>query len=116
MNQTTNLRTILSTHFNTKHNIDTLVHQQINQTNHHDWYLLGTDGCHLCETTYALLLTHQKRFELPNILVLDILDFYDKYDKQFVECLSSFIPILITPTQFLCYPFGIMDILALKKY
>lgn len=72
------------------------------------WYLIGTDGCHLCTQSQqminALLLHHPS----ISLVVLDIMDSHD----EVIEALGASIPVLITPKQMLCYPFGIMDVLA----
>ncbi|STY93169.1 hypothetical protein [Moraxella bovis] len=74
-----------------------------------DWYLLGTDGCHLCHTSHALLT--QARAIHPRMPAIHVLDLADS--EELIDHLGTLIPILITPTRLLCYPFGIMDIVHL---
>lgn len=116
MSQKSQLLTALTQHFGQESDLPTQLYQSFaDPQNPAQWYLVGTDGCHLCDDAYALLTAHAPRLTLPNIFYLDVLAIYDNYDKKLAEYLSSFIPILITPSDFLCYPFGIMDILALKQ-
>lgn len=83
--------------------------------NTQSWYLLGTEGCHLCDEVAQFLNMNAHRLVLPPILILDIMDFLDSEKSEFMKQASPFIPILITPSDFLCHPFGIMDILQIKK-
>lgn len=74
-----------------------------------DWYLLGTDGCHLCHASHTLLTQVQAMYPYtPTVHVLDLAD-----SEKLIDHLGTLIPILITPTRLLCYPFVIMDIIYL---
>ncbi|MBE9578059.1 MULTISPECIES: glutaredoxin family protein [Moraxella] len=74
-----------------------------------DWYLLGTDGCHLCHASHALLTQAQAMNpHMPAIHVLDLAG-----SEELIDHLGTLIPILITPTHLLCYPFGVMDVIHL---
>lgn len=85
-------------------------YQKISQSNpSHDWYLIGTDGCHLCENSHALLTQTQSIYRLPSVHVLDVMDSSD----EMIDTVGKMIPLLLTPTALLCYPFGVMDIVAL---
>lgn len=72
------------------------------------WQLYGTLGCHLCDTAEMLLQQAQTvadfTFEKIDIADLPELDMLQLADK---------IPVLVTPTHTLYYPFSVMDILAL---
>ncbi len=83
-------------------------HKICQSTPTQDWYLIGTDGCHLCHLSHTLL-TQTKAIHpnMPNFYELDLMD----ADGELIEHLGSLIPILITPTALLCYPFGVMDII-----
>lgn len=75
-----------------------------------DWYLLGTDGCHLCDEVGKLLDQVHTIALLPPVHQLDLIN---ATDDALIEALGVMIPVLITPRRLLCYPFGAMDILAL---
>lgn len=74
-----------------------------------DWYLIGTDGCHLCDEVYALLSQVGRIRPLPFVHRADVMN----ADELVIETLGVVIPILVTPTRLLCYPFGVMDIMTL---
>ncbi|MFA9486695.1 hypothetical protein LU276_06115 [Moraxella haemolytica] len=76
------------------------------------WYLLGTDGCHLCDDTHRLYHYANQVRALPTLQVLDLANITNPNHKAF-EVLGMMIPILMTPTRLLCYPFGVMDIASL---
>ncbi|UNU73626.1 hypothetical protein LU293_01565 [Moraxella nasovis] len=77
-----------------------------------DWYLIGTDGCHLCQIASELLAQTATIQNLPPIQTLDLVDCQS---VPIIDSLGVHIPILITPTRLLCYPFGMMDILSLSQ-
>lgn len=74
-----------------------------------DWYLIGTDGCHLCDEVYALLSQVGRIRPLPFVHRVDVMN----ADELVIETLGVVIPILVTPARLLCYPFGVMDIMTL---
>lgn len=83
---------------------------QVNDDDSHEhtWYLLGTDGCHLCQdaqTWMSFVLKTQ-----PNPPTLARLEIMNTKDITLLDTLGKYIPILITPTKLLCYPFSVMDI------
>ncbi|MCL1623769.1 hypothetical protein M2R47_05885 [Moraxella sp. Tifton1] len=94
-----------------------LYHQIINSFNitadGQDWYLIGTDGCHLCDEIASLLHQIKQTRPLPHIHHLELID---SQDDTVINGLGVLIPILLTPKQLLCYPFGIMDILTLHTH
>lgn len=73
------------------------------------WYLLGTDGCHLCDEVKTHLDLLTPRLKLPPIKVLDIINLND----ELLTIVGKHIPILITNKTLLCYPFGLMDLVEL---
>lgn len=88
-----------------------------NITNIHDhmmadpttWRLYGTVGCHLCEIAESLLLQAQavadirwQSIDIAELPEQEMLKFADK------------IPVLVTATKTLYYPFSIMDVMALS--
>lgn len=74
-----------------------------------DWYLLGTDGCHLCHASHALLTQVRVIYpHMPTVYVLELTG-----SDELIDHLGMLIPILITPTCLLCYPFGVMDVIHL---
>ncbi len=76
------------------------------------WYLIGTDGCHLCDYAYRLIqqALHIKTTRPASLIRLDLAD---STDDTLIDTLGIHIPILLTPTKLLPYPFSIMDIMAL---
>ncbi len=72
------------------------------------WQLYGTLGCHLCEQAQTLLQQAQQVVDFSYI-VIDITDLPETQMLLF----SSKIPVLVTPTKTLYYPFSIMDIMSL---
>lgn len=74
------------------------------------WQLYGTVGCHLCEIAESLLQQaqavadiHWQHIDIVNLPEAQMLAVADK------------IPVLVTPTKTLYYPFSIMDILAINN-
>lgn len=76
----------------------------INTTN--QWYLLGTDGCHLCHIAHQSIQDSQH-----NAIYLELMNANDMVIHQ----LGKLIPILLTPYGLLCYPFGIMDVINIAQ-
>lgn len=75
------------------------------------WYLLGTDGCHLCEQSMAMINILNLQNNDINIVELDIMEGGD----EIINVLGASIPMLLTSKTLLCYPFGIMDVLTLLQ-
>lgn len=77
------------------------------------WYLLGTDGCHLCHEAQSIIETAATVCtQMPTVCALDLTD---AADERLVDLLGRHIPILMTDSQLLCYPFGLMDIIPLAS-
>lgn len=79
--------------------------------NSQDWYLIGTDGCHLCDNINTLLAQISSNTTLPSHHILDITHANDA--ETLIKHIGVMIPLLLTPTRLLCYPFGVMDIISL---
>ena len=86
----------------------TNIHEQI-MADPTTWRLYGTVGCHLCEIAESLLLQAQavadirwQSIDIAELPEQEMLKFADK------------IPVLVTATKTLDYPFSIMDIMALS--
>lgn len=69
------------------------------------WWLLGTVGCHLCEDILLMLRLFYQVYPIQ-IDYIDIADF----DEPFMMLFAPKIPILITPTSELNYPFSLADL------
>lgn len=71
----------------------------------HRWWLLSTAGCHLCDVAQALL-AHFSAVEPIEYEYIDIANFDESLMMQF----ATTIPIILTPTQRLNYPFSVLDL------
>lgn len=69
------------------------------------WWLLGTSGCHLCDIAEQLL-TQFQAVQPIEYQYVDIADFDEILMMQF----ATTIPVILTPTQRLNYPFSVMDL------
>ena len=69
------------------------------------WWLLGTSGCHLCDIATPLLTQFQS---VPPIAYkqVDIANFDESLMMEF----ATTIPVILTPSKRLNYPFSIMDL------
>lgn len=74
----------------------------------HTWHLIGTDGCHLCQDAHTWISFVLKT--QPNPPTLTRLEIMNTQDITLLDTLGKYLPILITPTKLLCYPFSVMDI------
>lgn len=86
---------------------------QVSHNYDHDgaWYLLGTDGCHLCQDAYTWLTFALKtQSNAPTLTRLEIMN---TKDITLLDQLGRYLPILITPNKLLCYPFSVMDVTQL---
>ena len=75
----------------------------------HCW-LLGTTGCHLCDIAENLM-KQLAAVEPITYQYLDIADFDEALMMQF----ATTIPVVLTPTQRLNYPFSVLDLQQLLK-
>ena len=71
----------------------------------HNWLLLGTSGCPLCDQAEDILRQLQAVYPISYQLV-DIADF----DEPLMMTFATTIPVLITHNRRLNYPFSIMDL------
>lgn len=83
------------------------------QPNPDDWCLIDTDGCHLCDHAKDIIAQASLQTTLPKLQQLDLADIKDG-NSPLIDTFGMMIPILLTPTRLLCYPFGVMDVLALQ--
>ncbi len=73
------------------------------------WWLIATDGCHLCDEVLAHCQMAAMTVDIPKITVIDVMDF----DESVIESLAIHIPILISFDKMLVYPFGVLDVISL---
>ena len=79
---------------------------ELNHTDNLDeWWLLGTSGCHLCDVAEQLL-TQFRAVQPLTYQYVDIADFDEPLMMEF----ATSIPVLLTKTQRLNYPFSVMDL------
>lgn len=78
-----------------------------------NWYLIGTDGCHLCDVTKSIVEQASCLGSLPILHYLDLAEANDA--SLLVDSLGVMIPVILTPSRLLCYPFGVMDVVNLTK-
>ncbi len=69
------------------------------------WWLLGTSGCHLCDIATQLLTQFQSVQPIAYKQV-DIANFDESLMMEF----ATTIPVILTPSKRLNYPFSIMDL------
>ncbi|GAA0310675.1 glutaredoxin family protein [Psychrobacter aestuarii] len=73
-----------------------------------DWWLLGTVGCHLCDHAAGALAQLAAVYPRTYTYV-DIADF----DEDLMLVFAEQIPVILTPTARLDYPFSVMDLQSL---
>ena len=73
--------------------------------NQDQWWLLGTSGCHLCDIAEQLLSQFQA---VPPISYqhVDIAGF----DASLMREFATTIPVILTPSKRLNYPFSVLDL------
>ncbi|MBH0096871.1 glutaredoxin family protein [Psychrobacter sp. NZS113] len=69
------------------------------------WWLLGTSGCHLCDVA-AHLLTQFQAVQPVTYQDVDIADFDELLMMEF----ATTIPVILTPSKRLNYPFSVLDL------
>ncbi|MEC5208991.1 hypothetical protein RCH20_000033 [Psychrobacter sp. PL15] len=79
-------------------NLDTPEHSN-------EWWLLGTSGCHLCTEAENLML----RFQAVQPITYQQVDIAD-FDEPLMMVFATTIPVLLTPSRRLNYPFSVMDL------
>lgn len=73
--------------------------------NRDTWWLLGTTGCHLCGVAEDILSQWQA-VQPITYQHIDIADF----DEPLMMRFATTIPVIMTPTQRLDYPFSVLDL------
>lgn len=69
------------------------------------WWLLGTSGCHLCDIAEQIIAQFQA-VQPVTYQYVDIADFDEALMMEF----ATSIPVILTPSQRLNYPFSVMDL------
>ena len=69
------------------------------------WWLLGTSGCHLCDIAEQIIAQFQA-VQPVTYQYVDIADFDEALMMEF----ATSIPVILTPSQQLNYPFSVMDL------
>ena len=69
------------------------------------WWLLGTTGCHLCGTAEQLM-TQLQAVQPISYEAVDIADFSEPLMMEF----ATTIPVILTPTKRINYPFSVLDL------
>ena len=73
--------------------------------NQDKWWLLGTTGCHLCDVAEHLLSQFQA-VQQVSYQYVDIADFDEVLMMEF----ATTIPVILTPSKRLNYPFSVLDL------
>ena len=73
--------------------------------NQDKWWLLGTSGCHLCDIAEQLL-TQFQAVQPISYQHVDIADFDESMMMEF----ATTIPVILTPSKRLKYPFSVLDL------
>lgn len=73
--------------------------------NQDKWWLLGTTGCHLCDVAEQLLAQFQA-VQPISYQYVDIADFDEALMMEF----ATTIPVILTPSKRLNYPFSVLDL------
>ena len=71
------------------------------------WFLLGTVGCHLCDEAENTL----RLFSSVTATAIEKVDIAD-FDEDFMMQFAAIIPVVLTPTQQINYPFSVVDLMA----
>lgn len=69
------------------------------------WWLLGTTGCHLCNEAERLI----ERFQAVQPIDYQKVDIAD-FDEVLMMQFATTIPVLLTATKRLNYPFSVLDL------
>ncbi|MGP9688121.1 glutaredoxin family protein [Psychrobacter sp. AOP22-C1-C5] len=72
------------------------------------WWLLGTSGCHLCDIAEQIL----SQFQAVQPIAYEHVDIAD-FDESLMMEFATTIPVILTPTKRLNYPFSVMDLQGL---
>ena len=69
------------------------------------WWLLATSGCHLCDIAEQII-TQFQAVQPITYQHVDIADFTEPLMMEF----ATSIPVILTPSKRLNYPFSVMDL------
>jgi len=69
------------------------------------WWLLGTSGCHLCDIAEQILV----QFQAVQPITYHNVDIAD-FDETLMMDFATTIPVILTPSRRLNYPFSVMDL------
>ena len=69
------------------------------------WWLLGTSGCHLCDIAEQLII----QFQAVQPITYQKIDIAD-FDEPIMMEFATTIPVILTQTQRLNYPFSVLDL------
>ena len=75
------------------------------KANQDKWWLLGTSGCHLCDVA-AHLLAQFQAVQPVTYKDVDIADFDESLMMEF----ATTIPVILTASKQLNYPFSVLDL------
>ena len=75
------------------------------------WWLLGTSGCHLCEIAEQLMV----RFQSVQPITYENVDIAN-FDEALMMEFATTIPVILTPSKRLDYPFSVMDLQQLLAH
>ncbi|WP_296243490.1 MULTISPECIES: glutaredoxin family protein [unclassified Psychrobacter] len=73
--------------------------------NQNKWWLLGTSGCHLCDIAEQLLA----QFQAVQPIRYQHVDIADCDEALMME-FATMIPVILTPSKRLNYPFSVLDL------
>ena len=73
--------------------------------NQDKWWLLGTTGCHLCDIAEQLL----SQFQAVQPIRYQYVDIAD-FDEVLMMEFATTIPVILTPSKRLNYPFSVLDL------
>ena len=69
------------------------------------WWLLGTSGCHLCDIAEQIIT----QFQAVQPIIYQHIDIAD-FDEPLMMEFATTIPVILTPSKRLDYPFSVMDL------
>ena len=69
------------------------------------WWLFGTSGCHLCDVAEQIIM----QFQAVQPIVYKNVDIAD-FDEALMMEFATTIPVILTPSKRLNYPFSVMDL------
>lgn len=69
------------------------------------WWLFGTSGCHLCDIAEQII----SQFQAVQPIIYENIDIAD-FDEALMMEFANAIPVILTPSKRLNYPFSVMDL------